>query len=65
MTASFQRLTVTEQLWWSMAAIMAAMFAATLLAFWFDRRVIDGASVWAKPLKFEVSLALHFSRPSL
>ncbi len=65
MTAPFQRLTLTEQLWWATAAILAAMFAATLVAFWLDRRVIDGASVWAKPLKFEVSLALHFATLAL
>jgi len=65
MIAPFQRLTLTEQLWWGTVAIMAAMFAATLLAFWFDGRVIDGASVWAKPLKFEVSLALHFATLAL
>lgn len=61
MTAAFQRLTLTEQLWWGSVAVLIAMFAATILVHSLDRRLIDGASIWAKPLKFEVSLALHFA----
>lgn len=33
--------------------------APTLLAFGLDQRLLNGINVWAKPLKFEVSLALH------
>jgi hypothetical protein len=46
-------------LWWLVVA-MAGAFAATLVAYSLDGRTIDGVqSVWAKPIKFELSLALH------
>jgi hypothetical protein len=39
---------------------MAAAFVITLVIMSVDPRTIDGStSVWAKPLKFELSLALH------
>jgi len=41
----------------SFAMILA--FAATLALWAVDPRVIDGVSVWAKPLKFELALAVH------
>jgi hypothetical protein len=47
---------------WVFGGISCAMilvFAATI-AFWVvDSRVIDGVSVWAKPVKFELALAIH------
>lgn len=49
-----------EAIYWSIAIAMAAAFALTLLILTFDARTIDGnISVWAKPLKFEASLAIH------
>ena len=39
---------------------MAALFVTTLPAFFLDARTIDGVNVWLKPLKFNVSLAVHF-----
>lgn len=49
-----------EAIYWGVALTMAAAFAATLLLLALDARTIDGhASVWAKPLKFQLSLALH------
>ncbi len=46
-------------LWW-LVVVLAGTFVATLVAFLLDSRTIDGVqSVWAKPLKFELSLALH------
>ena len=50
-----------EQLWWNIALILALMFAATLVAWMLDGRLIDRESVWMKPLKFEASLAVHFA----
>lgn len=50
-----------EHVWWTAAALLMALFAATLVVHAFDRRLLDGAAVWAKPLKFEVSLAIHFA----
>lgn len=65
MSATWGRLTTAEQLWWVTVAILATMFAATLVVQLFDKRMLDGASVWAKPLKFEASLALHFATVAL
>jgi hypothetical protein len=49
----------TEAIWWTTAAVLLALFAITVVAWAFDKRMIDGASVWAKPMKFQLSLALH------
>lgn len=42
------------------ALFMVALFFVTLPAWLIDGRTIDGISVWLKPLKFNVSLAVHF-----
>jgi hypothetical protein len=38
---------------------MILAFGATIALWALDPRVIDGVSVWAKPLKFELALAIH------
>jgi hypothetical protein len=49
-----------ETLLWSLAAIMLAASVPTIAGLVSDPRTIDGyQSVWAKPLKFQLSLALH------
>ena len=63
--SAWSRLSTAEQLWWATVGVLVAMFAATLVVQLFDKRLIDGASVWAKPLKFEASLALHFATVAL
>ncbi len=60
--SQFQRLLASwpEAIYWTVAIVMAAAFALTLVLLAVDARTIDGqTSVWAKPLKFELSLALH------
>ena len=50
----------TQTIYWSIAFSMVFAFAITLIIAQFDERTIDGIqSVWAKPLKFELSLAIH------
>ncbi|TVP71731.1 MAG: hypothetical protein EA339_08880 [Rhodobacteraceae bacterium] len=47
---------------WIFAAISFAKvlaFVLTILLWAVDARAIEGGSVWAKPLKFELSLAIH------
>ena len=44
----------------SCAFFMIALFVVTLPAVILDERTIDGISVWLKPLKFNISLAVHF-----
>ncbi|MEQ8208003.1 MAG: hypothetical protein RIA65_17640 [Woeseia sp.] len=39
---------------------MLAAFAVLLPAYLLDARQLDGAAIWMKPLKFSLSLAIHF-----
>jgi hypothetical protein len=49
-----------ELIYGSIAVSMLVAFAVTLVIMAIDPRTIDGyTSVWTKPLKFELSLALH------
>lgn len=54
-----------EHLWWATAAILLVPFAFTLATKQADSRLLAGESVWAKPLKFQLSLALHFATLAL
>lgn len=54
-----------ESIWWAAAIGALVLLAATLIPAAIDRRLIDGTSVWAKPLKFELSLAMHFATLAL
>ena len=47
-------------LWWLLTVALAALAAVLMPLAFIDRRRLDGASVWAKPIKFSVSLAIHF-----
>jgi hypothetical protein len=50
----------SEGIYWAIALTMVVAFAVTLAVMAFDARTIDGhVSVWTKPLKFELALALH------
>lgn len=55
----------TERLWWTTVAALILMFAATSVLYALDGRLLDGTGVWAKPLKFELSLAIHFTTLAL
>jgi hypothetical protein len=52
---------LAEQLWW----LSAAGFLLTFGVMWgvslFDGRLLDGANVWAKPMKFALATVLHFA----
>ncbi|MSO69910.1 MAG: hypothetical protein EXQ98_06510 [Alphaproteobacteria bacterium] len=50
-----------DRFWLAGAALMAALAPFTLAALLIDTRLLDGANVWAKPLKFQVSFAVHFA----
>jgi hypothetical protein len=40
-------------------AFQVAMFVPSLLALFFDERMVNGINLWIKPLKFQLSLSLH------
>lgn len=50
-----------DQLWWATAIGFFVLFVATTFVAMLDQRLIGGEIVWAKPLKFQISLALHFA----
>ena len=52
---------LAEQLWWLSAAAFFVIFAAMLALSLVDIRSLDGANVWAKPMKFSISIALHLA----
>lgn len=54
-----------DELWWCTAVVLAFLFAGTLVLLTIDSRLLGGESVWAKPLKFEASLGLHFATLAL
>ncbi len=47
-------------LWWQATFLMLGLFIITAIFWAVDQRQLDNASVWAKPLKFESSVALYF-----
>ena len=51
----------TETVWWGTVATLLVLFVVTLALSLVDRRTLDHTTVWSKPLKFELSLALHFA----
>jgi hypothetical protein len=59
------RLSYFDQIWWLLAAGCTAAAIPTLVLLLSDGREIAGASVWAKPLKFQVSIAVHMATLAL
>ncbi|MEJ7686563.1 MAG: hypothetical protein WKG52_05955 [Variovorax sp.] len=49
-----------EQTAWATGALCAALLLPTALASTIDTRTLNDISVWAKPLKFQFSFALHW-----
>lgn len=47
-------------LWWLLTIALAVLATLLMPLAFIDRRTLDGANVWAKPIKFSVSLAVHF-----
>lgn len=52
-------------LWWTTALMLLLLMVPTLIALVMDRRELDSDRVWAKPLKFQLSLAVHFATLAL
>ena len=49
-----------DELFWITTLALVGAMVPTVVALVFDRRTLDGDFVWTKPLKFELSLAIHF-----
>lgn len=47
--------------WIDVSFLYVGLFVVTLGALAVDERLLNGISVWIKPLKFQASLALHFA----
>ncbi len=48
-----------ERVWLQSAFLILATIPATLIAWQLDARMVNDISIWIKPLKFQVSTALH------
>ena len=59
------RMPDAETLWWVATAGFLAAFAVLWAMSLVDPRMFDGASRWAKPLKFSIATALHFGTLAL
>jgi hypothetical protein len=51
--------------WVMCVGFLLAVSVLVLPAFYFDSRQLDGISFWYKPLKFSLSLAMHFATLAL
>lgn len=63
--ANWAQMSLAEQIWWASTAGFVAVFAAMWAVSLVDLRVLDGANIWAKPMKFAVATALHFGTLAL
>ncbi len=52
---------LSVQLMWFGTTLCLAWFLLSCLAWCFDRRMLFGESVWAKPIRFSSSLAMHYA----
>jgi len=62
---TFGRISLAEQLLWSSAGILLFLFALSLGLHFIDNRMIGNAGVWEKPMKFQISLAVHLASIAL
>lgn len=50
---------LAETVLWTVTGLGALLFVATVLLWLVDKRLLGEASVWAKPMKFALSVAVH------
>jgi len=50
-----------DHLWWAAATGFVAILMVTLCVSAFDQRLIGNEPAWVKPIKFQISLAIHFT----
>ena len=54
-----------ETVYWTAAGALVGLFAVTLGLHIFDKRMIVHESIWTKPAKFHLALAVHFATLAL
>ncbi|WP_296574201.1 hypothetical protein [Phreatobacter sp.] len=54
-----------EMILWTATLVMVLMLALAAVIWTVDKRLINEVSVWAKPMKFAVSLAIHMATLAL
>jgi hypothetical protein len=59
-SGNMAKLPMAEPLWWYSAAFFLATFGMMWIASLIDHRLYDGATLWAKPMKFALATAVHF-----
>lgn len=47
-------------IWWQGALLLSVFFAISVLLSAFDQRLLANEALWAKPIKFEISIVIHF-----
>lgn len=55
----------TPSILWQCIVVLLSLSVMTVLLLFVDDRTLDGVSVWAKPLKFELSLVIHLATLSV
>jgi hypothetical protein len=65
MTSHFSPTTRVEALWWLTGSVLLVLLVLTVLVAIVDTRTIAEERVWEKPMKFQISLALHFATLAL
>jgi hypothetical protein len=59
--ALFGSLNRRHPLWWRTALAFAALMLVCAIFSLFDERTLNGVSVWSKPFKFSLSIAVYFA----
>jgi hypothetical protein len=49
-----------SRIWLFSALFLVGILAILIPAYYFDPRLLNGVSVWSKPIKFSISLIIHF-----
>ena len=57
----FSSLEQRHSLWWRAALAFAVLMIACALLSLLDERTLNGVSVWSKPFKFSLSIAVYFA----
>ena len=47
-------------IWWQGALLLSVFFAVSVLLSTFDQRLLANEALWAKPIKFAISIVIHF-----